>query len=209
MTADTLPAPDAGAQDDGARALRAAAEAYERLRSLRAGFTMVVDNPLLRRTTTSRGVLYQRSPDRIKLAFTEPAGDVIVGDGAYFWIWYPSVDSLQVLRSPAAQGGAGVDLRAQFVGDPLTRFRYTLHGAETVAGRAARVLTLIPNDDVGYRQLKVWLDSRDGLARRFEITEHNGLTRRFDLDRLEINPNLEDAIFRFTPPPGARIIERE
>jgi len=196
-------------QDAGAQALRAAAAAYERLRSLRAGFTMVVQNPLLRRTTTSRGALYQRSPDRIKLAFTDPAGDVIVGDGTWFWIWYPSVDSLQVMRSPAAHAGSGgVDLRAQFVGNPLERFRYTLNGTETVADRQASVLTLIPIEDAGYRQLKVWIDARDGLARRFEITEHSGLTRRFDLERLEINPALDDAVFRFTPPAGARIIER-
>ena len=196
-------------QDEGVRALRAAAAAYEQLRSLRAGFTMVVQNPLLRRTTTSRGTLYQRSPDRIKLEFTDPVGDVIVGDGTWFWIWYPSVDSLQVMRSPAAQAGsAGVDLRAQFVGNPLERFRHVLNGTETVADREATVLTLIPIEDAGYRQLMVWIDARDGLARRFEITEHSGLTRRFDLERLEINPALADAIFRFTPPAGARIIER-
>ncbi len=206
--ADT-PVP-AGAQDAGARAMRAAAAAYERLRSLRASFTMVVENPLLRRTTTSRGTLYQRSPDRIKLLFTDPAGDVIVGDGTYFWIYYPSVDSLQVMRAPAAQAGSGgVDLRAQFVGDPVERFRYTLHGTETVGGREATLLTLVPIADADYRQLRAWIDTQDFLARRFEITEHNGLVRRFDLERLEINPSLDDAIFRFAPPPGARIIERE
>jgi outer membrane lipoprotein carrier protein len=196
-------------QDAGAAILRRAAAAYERVRSLKAGFTMVTENPLLRSTTTSRGVIYQRSPDRIKLDFTEPAGDVIVGDGTYFWIYYPSVDDKQVLRTRAAQGSSGgVDLRAQFVGDPVQTFRYTLHGAENVDGREANVLTLLPNEDLGYQQLKVWIDARDALARRFEIVEHNGVTRRFRLESLEINPALDDGIFRFTPPPGARIIDR-
>jgi outer membrane lipoprotein-sorting protein len=70
------------------------------------------------------------------------------------------------------------------------------------------VLTLVPKQDMGYRQLKVWIDREDGLARKFDIVEHSGLTRHIQLSSLEINPALGDAEFRFTPPPGVRIIER-
>lgn len=200
---------DAAAQDEGARILRDASAAYENVRSLQADFTMRHENPILRRTTTSRGTLYQRQPDRILLRFSEPAGDVIAGDGTYFWIYYPSVDADQVMRAPAAQAGTGgVDLQAQFVGDPVERFRYTLEGREDVDGRPAHVLVLTPKTDVAYAQLKVWIDTVDSLARRFEITEHNRATRRFDLSNLKLNPTLGDDLFRFAPPAGARVIER-
>lgn len=183
----------AAAQDEGARILRGASAAYEQIRSLQADFTMRHENPILRRTTTSRGTLYQRRPDRILLRFSDPAGDVIVGDGTYFWVYYPSIDAEQVMRSPASQAGTGgVDLQAQFVGDPVERFRYTLEGQESVAGRPADVLVLTPKSEVGYAQLKVWIDEDDSLARRFEILEHNGATRRFDLADLQVNPPLED-----------------
>ncbi len=177
---------------------------------MKASFAMTVDNPLLRNTTNSRGTLYQRSPDRIKLEFSDPAGDVIVGDGTYFWIYYPSADPNQVIRTTAAQAGAtgSVDLRAQFVGDPVERFDFTLHGTEAVDGRPASVLTLVPRQDMGYQQLKVWIDAQDSHARKFEIVEHSGLMRRVHLTDLEMNPALADSVFRFTPPPGARIIER-
>src|SRR5690606_20343402 len=124
--------------------------------------------------TTGRGTLYQRRPDRILLRFSEPAGDVIVGDGRHFWIYYPSVDAKQVIRAPAGEAGAGgVDLQAQFAGDPVTRFTATLEGKESVGGQAAHVLTLVPRQRMGYRKLKVWVDERDHLVRRFEITEEN------------------------------------
>lgn len=200
----------AAAQDEGARILREASAAYEQVRSLQADFTMRHENPILRRTTTSRGTLYQRQPDRILLRFSDPAGDVIVGDGTYFWVYYPSIDTEQVMRAPASQAGTGgVDLQAQFVGDPVERFRYTLEGQESVAGRPADVLVLTPKSEVGYAQLKVWIDRDDSLVRRFEIVEHNGATRRFDLADLQINPTLEDDLFRFTPPAGARVVERD
>jgi outer membrane lipoprotein carrier protein len=196
------------AADEGATALRQASAAYESVRSLRADFVMSFDNPLLRETTTSRGTIYQRQPDRIAIRFSDPAGDVVLSDGQYFWVYYPSVNAQQVMRSPAAAGGeTGVNLQAQFVGNPVERFRYDLHGTEAVAGRAARVLTLVPRQRAEYRSLKVWIDTRDGLVRRFELTEHNGNVRRFELQNLQTNPTISEAVFQFSPPPGARIID--
>jgi outer membrane lipoprotein-sorting protein len=207
------PAPqpvDAGRSQDGdvEAILRRAASAYEDVRSLRADFVMNREIPALRQTITSRGRLYQQSPDRIALHFTEPDGDVILSDGRFFWVYYPSVNADQVIRSPAAAGGrSGVDLQAQFVGDPVARFDATLHGTESVGGREAHVLTLVPRQRAEYRSLKVWLDARDSLARRFEIVEHNGSMRRFDLAGMQTNVAMPAGVFEFTPPAGARIVD--
>jgi outer membrane lipoprotein carrier protein len=200
----------ASSQADAEALLRRASEAYGRVRSLSAAFAQVMRNPLLGSTTSSRGMLYQRRPDRFAMRFSEPAGDVIVSDGRYFWVYYPSADPRQVIRTPAAAGaaGGGVDLQSQFMGDAVRRFNATLTGRESVAGRQAYVLRLVPRSDAGYQQLKVWLDPVDHLARRFEIAEQNGSVRRFDLSRLRVNPALGDDLFRFTPPPGAQVIAR-
>lgn len=205
--------PDAGDAarhaPDPATILERASAAYSDVRSLQADFTMAMTNPLLRRTTNSRGTLYQQRPDRIALRFSEPDGDVIVGDGRYFWIYYPSVDAQQVIRMPASQGAAGgVDLQAQFLGNPVERFDATLHGTERVSGRDAYALTLVPRGPAGYEQLRVWLDTEDYLARRFEITEETGTVRRFDLTGLRINGSIAQDIFRFSPPADARVVER-
>jgi outer membrane lipoprotein carrier protein len=200
--------PPQQAADEGAAVLQRASAAYEGVRSLRADFTMTFENPLLRQTTTSRGTIYQRQPDRIALRFSEPDGDLILSDGQHFWVYYPSVNAQQVIRSPASAGGeSGVNLQAQFVGNPVERFRYELHGTEAAGGRSAHVLTLVPRQRAEYRSLKVWVDSRDGLVRRFELTEHNGNVRRFDLQNLQVNPAIQESVFRFTPPAGARIVD--
>jgi outer membrane lipoprotein carrier protein len=206
--ADTSSVAESSEGDPARDALERASRAYEELRSLRADFTMQLENPLLRRTINSSGTLWQRSPDRILLRFTEPEGDVIVGDGRYFWVYYPSVNPDQVTRAPASQGSSGgVDLRAQFLGDPTERFEYTLVGTESVQGRPAHILTLVPKGEAGYTSLKVWIDDGDGLARRFAITEHSGATRTFSLTSLERNPALPDDLFQFTPPPGVHVVE--
>lgn len=211
-TSPTVPPVDANApsgagDQEGARVLKRAAAAYANIRSLQADFAQWQENPLLGRRTNSRGTVFQRRPDRFLMRFSQPEGDVIVSDGEYFWIYYPSVDQKQVIRTRAAAAG-GLDLQAQFIGDPTTRFSYTTHGSEQVNGRPAHVLTLVPKQDAGYKTLKVWIDQQDHLVRRFELTNENDVVQHFDLSNLRINPTLADALFRFTPPPGARIIER-
>jgi len=193
-------------QEEGVRLLAGAAARYGRIRSMRADFAMEASNPLLRETILSHGELFQRRPDRILLRFEDPAGDIIVSDGRYIWVFYPSVDSAQVLRTPAAAGAGGVDLLAQFVGDPTKRFRWSLRGTEEVAGRTAAILVLDPRGDEAYVKLVVWIDRADFLVRRFEVTEHSGLVRRIDLTDLVIDPDLPDSLFRFVPPPDARIV---
>ena len=192
----------------GANVLKRASAAYSRTKSMRAEFMQRRENPLLNSTTVSRGTLYQRDPDRFALKFSQPAGDLIIGDGRYFWLYYPSVDRRQVIRAPAGSGAGAVDLQSQFIGDPLTRFTHVYHGTQKLNGRTAHVLTLTPRRDAGYRTLKVWIDGGDYLARRFQITEESGAVVEFQLTNLTANPTLGDDIFRFTPPAGATVIER-
>lgn len=186
--------------------LRATSRAYEDLRSFRATFEQTLQNTLLGRTTRSVGTLYQRQPDRFLMDFSDPAGDRIVSDGRYFWMYFPSVDAKQVIRSSG--GARGLDLHSQFIGDPVERFETTYHGTEAVHGRRAHVMTLVPRQALGYQRLKVWIDANDHLVRRFELTENNGNIRHFVLDDLTKNPSLSDDLFEFTPPAGSQVVER-
>jgi outer membrane lipoprotein carrier protein len=188
--------------------LRRTARIYSDMSGMQADFTMLTKNPLLGTSVTSRGRLYQRRPDRIRMDFSDPEGDVIVGDGDFFWVYYPGVDPVQVTKTPAAGTAGVVDLQAQFVGDPVTSFDHTVAGREPVAGREALAIALVPRTNRGYAKLTIWIDTQDNLVRRFEITDPNGVTRLLDLRDLEIGPTLADSLFRFTPPPGTRVVER-
>lgn len=189
--------------------LERAARAYANVRTMRADFEQSTENPVLRRTTTSRGTIFQSRPDRFAMRFSQPEGDRIVADGQYIWVYYPSVDAEQVIRMRAVPGGAGaVDLQAQFLGDPTERFNAVHNGTESVGGRQADVLTLTPRDAANFRSLKVWVDRGDALVRRFQITEHNGVVRSFLLRNLTPGAEIDASVFRFTPPEGAHVVAR-
>ena len=191
---------------DPADILRATSARYEALWAIQARFEQELQNTLLGRTTRSAGMLYQRYPDRFLMDFSDPEGDLIVSDGQSFWMFFPSVDAKQVVRVP--RRNQGLDLQAQFIGDVVERFDVTYHGMEEVRGRPAHVMTLDPREPLGYQRLKVWIDEKDHLVRRFELTEETGNVRHMELMDVLVNPTLPDTMFRFTPPPDAIVVDR-
>jgi outer membrane lipoprotein carrier protein len=195
-------------QDRAAQILSQAEAAANGVRSLEADFTQTLSIPLLNQTQRSAGKLYQRKPDRFLMRFSDPEGDVIVADGRHFWLYYPSSDRTQVIRTSIAEGGEAVDLQAQFLSNPNQRFVSTVAGEESVGGRPAYVLTLVPRGASPYRILKIWVDKEDHLVRRFEMTEENESVRRVELRNLRTNHALDNSLFTFTPPAGAQVFDQ-
>jgi outer membrane lipoprotein carrier protein len=211
----TPSAPSAGATPspgetpaDAAEILRRVERTYADVRSMRADFVQSLTVPLLGSTQRSEGQLFQRQPDRFLMRFTDPAGDVMVADGRHFWLYTPSVDPNQVIRARIAEGGAPVDLHQQFLSNPNQRFVATLTGTEQVDGRATHALSLVPRGSSPYRLIRIWVDQRDNLVRRFEMTEENGSVRRLDLRNLRLNAEIDESVFRFSPPAGAQIFDQ-
>jgi outer membrane lipoprotein carrier protein len=180
--------------------LERAERAYAAVRSMEADFVQEVYVPLLETTKQSRGRIFHRVPDRFLMRFTEPQGDVIVADGTYAWAYYPSIDARQVMRSRLAAGGQQVDLQKEFLSNATERYEATRTGGESVGGRSAHALTLVPRG-------RIWVDTQDYLVRRFEIVEQNESVRRLEMSNLRSNTDLSDDLFRFTPPAGADVFE--
>jgi outer membrane lipoprotein carrier protein len=207
-TAPMAPPPAPSGQSTGSQAndiIDRAEQAYAAVRSMEADFVQRVFVPLLQNTQSSRGKIYHRAPDRFLMRFSDPAGDILLADGRYVWMYYPSTDPRQVLRQPLADGAEQIDLQKQFLSNASARFNVTRTGGETVGGRQTHALTLIPRSASAYRQIRIWVDTQDFLVRRFEISEENETVRTVELSNLRPNVTLGDEIFEFTPPAGAQI----
>ena len=174
-----------------------------------ADFRQTLTVPLLNQVTRSRGRMCQQQPDRFSMRFADPEGDLVVADGEWLWIYFPSSDARQVIRSPMTSGGQGrFDFHREFLSDPGTRYDPSYLGTEELDGVAAHVIRLIPRQGSSYREARVWIDEGLWLIRRAEIEEENGNLREIHLAELERNPRLEGDAFRFAPPPGVQIITR-
>lgn len=197
-----------GAAADARQIMERVERTYAGIRSLEADFVQELRVPLLGSDQQSRGKFYQRQPDRLLMRFSDPAGDVIVADGRHLWMYYPSVDRVQVLRASLAQGSGSVDFQREFLENSTERYAATLTGDEVVDGRPVHVLNLVPRTPSSYRSVRVWVDKENSLVRRFEVTEQNDSRRRIELRNIRRNVALDDALFRFNVPQGAQVFDQ-
>jgi chaperone LolA len=198
----------AASADDATEILRRTEQRADAIRTLEADFVQSLRVPLLNQNQNSAGKLYQRKPDRFLMRFTQPAGDVMVADGRHFWLYYPSTDRTQVIRTSIAKGGGAVDLQRQFIGNAAARFVATLNRSEVVDGHDTHALTLVPRQASPYKVLRIWVDKDDFTVRRFEMTEENESVRRVELRNIRVNGTIPDNLFSFTPPQGTQVFDQ-
>ena len=212
LLASVLAAPRAvplAAQSADATLDRAVA-AYAKVKTVRATFAQTLTNPLTGSTATATGEMLQRRPGQLALRFTDPAGDRIVADGTWLWLYLPSSAPGQVIRTRIGEGGAAVpDITAQFLDSPRSRYTVSDAGRAEVQGRPARALSLVARDaSVPFAKATVWVDDADSLVRQFEVTDRSGLVRRVTITKLAVNVPVDRSAFRFQPPKGVRVIEQ-
>lgn len=194
---------------DAVAILERASGEFSALTGFCADFRQTLTAPLLNQVTRSRGRMCQQRPDRFAMRFTDPEGDLIVADGEWLWVYFPSSDAGQVIRSPLTSGGRGrFDFHREFLSEPGTRYAPSYVRAEELDGRPAHVIRLVPRQRSAYREARVWIDEGSWLIRRTEIEEENGNLREVRLAGFERDPRLGSEAFRFTPPPGVQVITR-
>lgn len=200
---------EADAQEFDVAALLAEAEgAYGSLASLRASFVQVMEVPLLERISSGSGTWFQKGRNRFKMDFEDPPDDEIVADGTYLWLYHPSQNPNQVIRSELDAGGTDsgtADLLARILGEARTAYEAHYDGREPLDGTPMHVVSLTPIGRSPYRSVRIWVGTSDRLVRRFQIVEVNESVRTVTLSNLEPNAALEDSLFRFTVPPGADV----
>lgn len=191
------------------KAIDAAVAAYADIRTARATFEQTIRNPLLGSTLRSKGAFEQARPNRFAFRFSDPAGDVIICDGRYVWVYLPSSAPGRVNRAACGGDVAGsLDLIGEFFTSPRSRYTIGDGGAATIDGKALRVVELTPKDQgAAFVRAKVWIDPTTGALAQFEAQEPSGLVRIVKITSFASNVNVPDASFRFTVPKGVQVVD--
>jgi outer membrane lipoprotein carrier protein len=188
-----------------------AVSAWTKVKTARATFEQTIANPLTGSTLRASGDYQQQRPGKLSVRFDEPATDRIVADGRNVWLYLPSTSPGQVIRTRQSEAGTGtVDLSAQFLTAPRSRYTVTESAAMTVAGRPTHGFTLVPKSRAGapFQRAVVQIDDADATIRQFTVTENSGIERTVRLTSYRTNVPVQASAFVFTPPAGVRVIER-
>lgn len=191
--------------DPALRAMEGAAGRYREVNAMCADFEQVIEVRLARRTIESAGRVCQQRPNLFSMRFTDPQGDMVISDGAHFWVYYPSIDEEQVMRHPAAQSPGRHDFFREFLEDPSAKYAAEDGGTELVDGRECRIVSLTPKAGASYRRARLWLDTENYDIKRLELHEASGNVRTMTLGNVNFSSGLDPDLFTFEVPEGARV----
>lgn len=196
------------AQDRGLEILHDAAERYAGLFTLCADFTQHLEVPLLNSERTGTGRLCQGRPNLFAMRFTDPEGDLIVVDGEFAWVYFPSNDVRTVIKTSADNSAGGQDFHREFLIAPESKYDVEYEGVDEVVGHATHRLRMIPKGPATYRAAVVWIDQGNPVLRQMRLEEENGSVRTVTLTNVGFGAEPGEGWFSFSPPEGALVLAR-
>jgi outer membrane lipoprotein carrier protein len=177
------------------------------LESLQADFVQRAVNPILEKTEIGHGTLYYRAPGRYRIDYRYPAGDVVVDDGTWIWVYLPSSQPGQVIRQPA--DGAGGANPLTYLRDLRALYEAALAGSETISGEVSDHLTLSPaSADAPFTDVDVWVGRDSGLVRQVRTRTPDGIEKSYTFTTLRRGASVPDSRFRFSPPRGVEVYDQ-
>ena len=188
-----------------------AVTAWSKVKTARATFEQTITNSLTGRTLKASGQFQQQRPGKLAVQFDDPANDRIVADGRQLWLYLPSSAPGQVIRTDLMDGGSGtVDLSAQFLTTPRSRFTITPGPAAVLDGHPTHIYSLVPKnkDAAHFQSAMVWIDDADATIRQFELTENANVNRRVRMTSFKTNVPVDASAFVFKVPDGVRVVDR-
>jgi outer membrane lipoprotein-sorting protein len=159
----------AEAQNRAIDILDKAAERYGAVETVCADFTQHLLVPLLGNERTGRGRLCQGDPNLFAMRFEDPEGDLIVVDGDFAWVYFPSNDAGTVLKTSADRAAGGRDFHREFLVNPDDKYIVTYEDTEMVEGHSTHRLRMEPRSPMSYRFATIWVDDGAPVLRRLRF----------------------------------------
>src|SRR6185437_5283464 len=190
--------PAMAADSDISHILKGIENRYNHARTLRVSFSESYALPGRSRRTES-GELFLRKPGKMRWQYTDPAGKLFISDGKFIYSYTPDtnraekskVKETQDMRLPLAFLLGRLDFKKDF-----REFDAKPEGENTF-------ITALPkSNDLQYRKV-AFLVAPDYRIRRLIVTGQDHSVLEFTFTGETINPPVNDAMFKFVPPPGA------
>lgn len=188
--------------------LTAQAGAIEKLKtfiaathSAQATFTQVVLDQDGRRIQNASGVMQFQRPGRFRWTYQKPYEQIIVGDGAKFWLYDKDLNQVTVKKLDAALGSSPAALLA---GSNEIERGFVLKDAGNRDG--LEWLQATPKaQDSSFAAVLMGFDAQAGLV-VMELNDTFGHKTVLRFSAMLRNPRLPAGQFQFTPPVGADVI---
>lgn len=169
--------------------------------SAQANFTQVVLEQNGKRMQSASGVMQFQRPGRFRWTYQQPYEQIIVGDGAKFWLYDKDLNQVTVRKLDAALGSSPAALLA---GSNEIERGFILK--ESGSREGLEWLQATPKfQESSFSAVYMGFDAQAALV-AMELNDAFGHKTVLRFSAMQRNPKLSATQFQFTPPPGADVI---
>ena len=169
-------------------------------KTMRADFDQSVVSRSGRKPLESSGVVAISRPGKLRWDIRKPFPQLVVGDGEKIWIHDPELQQVTVRKAGQAIGGSPAALLS---GSNELERNFTLKEAGEAEG--LNWVEATPKvSDSGFERVRLGFSGSD--LKAMELLDSFGQTTLIHFSRLERNPALPAATFRFVPPAGVDVV---
>jgi outer membrane lipoprotein carrier protein len=208
--AKAVDVPKPAASSNDAAELRSVLEKmqkrYDQAKDFRAKFTQTYSRAVVGRATVSTGTLSFKKPGRMRWDYEKPEPRMFLSNGQVLWLYEPTEKQAfkQDLKSSQLPAALAFLMGK---GKLVDEFDVTLSKDEH--GRPGDIhLALSPRQpQSSYKSILFIVDPKEYLVRESILVDSQGNTNHFVFDDLEVNGKVADALFKWTPPAGVRVVD--
>jgi chaperone LolA len=170
--------------------------------SAQADFTQEVLDQNGKRVQSASGVMQFQRPGKFRWTYTKPYEQLIIGDGAKFWLYDADLNQVTVKKLDAALGSSPAALLS---GSNEIERGFTL---SELAGREGAFdwLQATPKSaETSFEKILMAFDSKGDLV-AMELNDAFGHKTVLRFSHMQHNPKFYPQQFKFTPPKDADIL---
>ena len=168
-----------------------------------------------RSTRNLSGQLYYKKPGKVRFAFSQPSGNLMVSDGKILWVYIRSINAagkqdltlktIDESKRPVFAVMPGPGLSRLF-----RKYHYRFDGTNQPRmedGRSVFVLDLEQREKIGgFERLKLHVDATTYLIVRADADDGQGKQSVIRLSDIRLDSTLDGKLFQFDPG-GARVVD--
>ncbi len=186
----------------GSEIIEKVQEHLDKSKTFSAGFEKQFYWAALDKSRSREGQIQMRRPGHFRISLDN--GDAVVANGKTVWS-YAERNNQVVISDYEGELRTPWQVFAGYAEDyvPIAVAEVKL------SGRSCYMLALKPaNEAPSNRQMKVWVDKDKWWLLQVETTEDNEDITTYVLKAHKINKKIDDAVFEFSVPQGAEVIDR-
>ena len=166
-----------------------------------ANFTQVVQDKKGKKIQSASGTMQFVRPGKFRWVYQKPYEQIIVGDGAKFWLYDVDLNQVTVKKLDAALGSSPAALLS---GNNEIERSFVLQDSGTRDGLdwlEAKAKT----PDTGFDKISMAFNAQGKLV-VMELRDAFGLKTELRFSNMQRNPQLSPQLFKFVPPKGADVL---